>query len=184
MTRILTRVLMIACLAGSAPLLADDTDAPPVPLQSDDAIATADEAEDAGQEPGRLNEGVEYYDGAETVARPQPRTDLFYNYYATPGMPAAMYPAPHPTPANIGHVWYTYQPFLPHEFLYPHARTYYTYQGNYHGYGHLHGGSTYNRTFVRWQRGPSAHGWYPLRLRRPPSMPMIPNHRPDAAPAH
>lgn len=174
MPRTITHALLIACVAASAPLLADD-EPQPMPRQDDAAAGTDDVAADeAGDEPGRLDEGVEYYDGAETVVPPQPpQANLFYNFYATPGMPAAMYPAPYPTPANIGHVYYTYQPFLPHEFLYPHSRTYYTYQGNYHGYGDLHGGSTYNRTHVHWRRGHGASSWYPLR-RNAPRMPMIP----------
>jgi len=179
MSRILTRTLLIACLAASAPLSADD-DTPPMPLQTDEATgddaAAVEEGADAGEEPGRLDESVEYYDGAEEVRPAPPQANLFYNFYATPGMPAAMYPAPHPTPANIGHVYYTYQPFLPHEFLYPHGRTYYTFHGNYHGYGHLHGGSTINRTFVRWQRGHAQGSSYPLRPHGRPCMPLIPAH--------
>jgi len=53
--------------------------------------------------------------------------DLFYNYYAPAtcgGVPAQMYVAPHETPAHVGHTYYTYQPFLPHEHLYQHHRTY------------------------------------------------------------
>lgn len=173
MSQIVTRALLIACLAASAPLLADD-DAP-MPLQTDEATGdrNVDQGADAGEEPGRLNEGVEYYQGAGEAVPVPPPANLFYNFYATPGVPAAMYPAPHPTPANIGHVYYTYQPFLPHEFLYPHARTYYTFKGNYHGYGHLHGGSTINRTFVRWQRGFAPASWYPHGS---PCMPLIPAH--------
>lgn len=53
-----------------------------------------------------------------------PATNLFYNYYAQPGHPAAMYPAPLPAPPLVGHTYYTYQPAMPHEFLYPHRRTY------------------------------------------------------------
>ena len=54
--------------------------------------------------------------------------DLFYNYYAQPGgcggVGAAMYPAPRPTPPLVGHTYVTYQPLMPHEFLYQHQRTY------------------------------------------------------------
>ena len=60
-----------------------------------------------------------------------PQNDLFYNYYTGPaaghlvGHPAAMYPSPRPTPAYVGHTYITYQPLLPHEFLYrPHAKLY------------------------------------------------------------
>lgn len=173
MSRFITRALLIACLVGSAPVFADDdNDTPPVPLQTDEA--TGVEEEELAEEPGRLQEGVDYYDGAEEVHPGQAPANLFYNFYATPGMPAAMYPAPFPTPANIGHTYYTYQPFMPHEFLYPHARTYYTYHGNYHGYHHLHGGSTINRTSVRWQVGHGMRPFYPVRLHHRPCVPGIP----------
>ncbi|MFL2869723.1 MAG: hypothetical protein ACJZ8O_03155 [Pirellulaceae bacterium] len=55
---------------------------------------------------------------------------LFYNYYAPVqggGMPAQIYTAPRAVPAAVGHVYSTYQPFLPHEFLYRHYRTYHHY---------------------------------------------------------
>lgn len=61
--------------------------------------------------------------------------DLFYNYYVGPaGAPnafganevAGMYPSPVPAPLLVGHTYITYQPLLPHEFLYPHKHTYYS----------------------------------------------------------
>jgi hypothetical protein len=55
------------------------------------------------------------------------RPDLFYNFYVPNdcgGAPAAMYLAPRPVPALVGHTYYTYQPLMPHEMLYPHYRTY------------------------------------------------------------
>ena len=55
------------------------------------------------------------------------RPDLFYNYYVPPtcgGMGAAMYIAPQPVPAYVGHTYYTYQPLMPHEMLYKHHRRY------------------------------------------------------------
>lgn len=57
--------------------------------------------------------------------------DLFYNFYNGPsacgGVPAQLYVAPRPTPPLVGHTWITYQPLMPHEFLYHHHRTYYKY---------------------------------------------------------
>ena len=56
--------------------------------------------------------------------------ELFYNYYVPGtcgGVPANMYVAPQPVPAWVGHTYYTYQPFMPHELLYQHHRTYYRY---------------------------------------------------------
>ncbi len=73
--------------------------------------------------------------------------DLFYNFY-TPdpqGQPAAAYPAPYPTPAVVGHTYYTYQPLMPHEFLYPHHRTYHQYSDS---------GMGLTRTSVHWYGTP------------------------------
>lgn len=54
--------------------------------------------------------------------------DLFYNYYVgPPGVPAQMYLCPRPTPPLVGHTWITYQPLMPHEFMYKHSRKYYQY---------------------------------------------------------
>lgn len=66
----------------------------------------------------------------------------YYNYYVAPGagyLGAQMYPCPRPTPPLVGHTIITYQPLNPHEFLYPHHRTYY----NYHPSG-------VTKTRVRW----------------------------------
>ncbi len=94
--------------------------------------------------------------------------DLFYNYYVpnNQGAAAAAYPAPYPTPSLIGHTYYTYQPFLPHEFMYTHRRTYHQYYD---------GGMGLNRTSVRWGRTPvrtalkdfgGSVGWYLGNLHR------------------
>lgn len=69
--------------------------------------------------------------------------DLFANYYAYPhagGIPAQMYISPYPTPQIAGRTYITYQPLMPHEFLYRHHRNYYTY--------HPRGGHTV--THVCW----------------------------------
>lgn len=55
---------------------------------------------------------------------------LFYNYYAPVqggGMPAQLYVAPRAVPPAVGHTYSTYQPLMPHEFLYRHYRTYHHY---------------------------------------------------------
>ena len=47
--------------------------------------------------------------------------DLFYNYYAWPsctGVGAELYVSPRPVPPHVGHTYITYQPLMPHEFLY------------------------------------------------------------------
>lgn len=53
--------------------------------------------------------------------------DLFYNFYVDPScstVGAQLYLAPGPVPPHVGHTFYTYQPFMPHEMLYKHKRTY------------------------------------------------------------
>ena len=71
--------------------------------------------------------------GAARAARPQ--GDLFYNYYypgsLVGGPPVSMYPSPLPVPARVGHTYITYQPLYPHEFMYPHSRTYRRYARPY-----------------------------------------------------
>ena len=74
-----------------------------------------------------------------------PQLDLFYNHYVGPGVygngvPAKMYLSPRPTPPWVGHTYITYQPLLPHEFLYKHNRTYIR----------LHPDGSGTRTKVRW----------------------------------
>jgi hypothetical protein len=74
--------------------------------------------------------------------------DLFYNFYVPNncgGVPAALYVAPLPVPQFVGHTYYTYQPFMPHEFLYPHYRTY---RKSYDC------GRGINRTFAAWYSNP------------------------------
>lgn len=58
------------------------------------------------------------------------RNGLFYNHYAAPacgGVPAKLYLSPRPAPELVGHTYITYEPLMPHEFLYHHHRTYYSY---------------------------------------------------------
>ncbi len=72
--------------------------------------------------------------------------DLFYNFYAGPPLgagsaSAGLYPAPLPTPPHVGHTYITYQPMMPHEFLYRHHRHYY----------HHEPGRGWVRTKVYWK---------------------------------
>jgi hypothetical protein len=64
---------------------------------------------------------------AQAQVVPRATAPIFQNYYTspmTPGVPAQMYLSPRPTPMLVGHTWVTYQPFMPHEFLYKHHATY------------------------------------------------------------
>jgi hypothetical protein len=74
--------------------------------------------------------------------------DLFYNYYADPTcgtVSAQMYLAPRPVPPLVGHTYITYQPLMPHEFLYTHHRTYHRY---------YNGGRGLTRANVHWYSSP------------------------------
>ena len=76
----------------------------------------------------------------------QAQNDLFYNYYVGPGpsgTTAQLYESPLPTPPFVGHTWITYQPFMPHEYLWRHQRSYYTYNP----------GAGWTRTNVRYGTG-------------------------------
>ncbi len=92
------------------------------------------------------------------AAATAPAADLFYNYYV-PGNgapPAQLYLSPRPTPPLVGHTYVTYQPFYPHEMLYPHRRTYYRCDGR-----HL---LPMNVTTVSWRSGLlGGHIWWPHR---------------------
>ena len=83
---------------------------------------------------------------AMAVGRYRTAPDLFYNYYVPPGynggvVGAQLYLCPVPTPPLVGHTYVTYQPLMPHEFLYPHCRTYV----RYHPDGNV------TKTIVSWQ---------------------------------
>lgn len=62
-------------------------------------------------------------DSVTVHGRSYGRPDLFYNFY-TQGYAnqanAQMYLSPHPIPPNVGHTFFTYQPFYPHHMLYAH----------------------------------------------------------------
>jgi hypothetical protein len=93
-------------------------------------------------------------------ARTYGQPELFYNYYVPGtcgGVPAVMYLAPRPVPAWVGYTYYTYQPVLPHEQLYPHKRTYFRYYDE---------GRGLTRTSVSWYREPFTALPAHLRLAR------------------
>jgi hypothetical protein len=57
------------------------------------------------------------------------------------GYPAQLYVSPRPVPPHVGHTYITYQPLMPHEFMYKHHRTYHQYYDN---------GRGLTRTYVKW----------------------------------
>jgi len=76
----------------------------------------------------------------------QNKSDLFYNFYEGPnpsGVTAGMYVSPRPVPPRVGHTYFTYQPLMPHEYLYRHTRTHYAYQP----------GAGWTRAKVRYRTG-------------------------------
>lgn len=101
-------------------------------------------------------------EAAESAADQTPlAANLFYNYYTQGGMnqvDAAMYIAPRPVPAYVGHSYYTYQPLLPHEHMYAHVRNYYKwtpgpyYQNPCDG-GQCGGSGHLNKTTVVYSSG-------------------------------
>lgn len=79
------------------------------------------------------------------VARESAPGDLFYNFYVPPvgeqSVGAELYPCPRPAPPLVGWTYITYQPLMPHEFLYHHHRT----------YTYYHSDSGVTRTTVSWR---------------------------------
>jgi hypothetical protein len=109
------------------------------------------------------NAGIISGTGGARRAFGQP--DLFYNYF-TQGYSnranAQMYLSPMPIPPNVGHTYYTYQPFYPHHMLYAHKDRYHRYYDN---------GRGMNRTKATYSYPPvktaiSNFYWNKLRLAR------------------
>jgi hypothetical protein len=111
-----------------------------------------------------LRSRVSDYASGQMIDRAYGRPDLFYNFF-TQGYynraNAQMYLSPLPIPPNVGHTFYTYQPFYPHHMLYTHKNRFHrTYD---HGRG-------MNRTHVSYR--PSVRQvvcdlyWNTLRLPR------------------
>jgi hypothetical protein len=103
--------------------------------------------------------------GGECINRGYGRPDLFYNYYTQGNCNTAnaqMYLSPLPVPPNVGHTFYTYQPFYPHHMLYWHKDRYHRYYDN---------GRGMNRTRALYYAPPihtavSNFYWNKLRLAR------------------
>ncbi|MFT7640058.1 MAG: hypothetical protein ACI9G1_001797 [Pirellulaceae bacterium] len=90
---------------------------------------------------GSGNGGGRCGNGAACQPHQYGQPDLFYNYYQAPQcgtQSAQLYVAPLPVPAHVGHTYYTYQPFMPHEYMYPHSRTYHRYYDEGRGLTRTH----------------------------------------------
>ncbi len=103
--------------------------------------------------------------GIGPIQRGYGSLDLFYNYYTQGNANrsnAQMYISPIPVPPNVGHTFFTYQPFYPEEMLYPHKDRFHNYYDN---------GRGMNRTrSVHWyppvKQAASNFYWNFLRLPR------------------
>lgn len=100
--------------------------------------------------------------------------DVFYNLYPNSyagATSAQLYVAPRPVPASMGHTYYTYQPLMPHEYMYRHSRVYYTpyagadafYQGNPYACNPGNSGGV-NKTTVKWCSGVFHFGHAPCNI--------------------
>lgn len=91
---------------------------------------------DAGVGGQSIIEGGSQMGGMGMNERTYGQPDLFYNFY-TQGQAnranAQMYMSPGPVPPNVGHTYYTYQPFYPHEYLYGHKNRFHNYYDNGRG---------------------------------------------------
>ena len=73
---------------------------------------------------------------AGCIGRSYGQPDLFYNFFTQGNCNqtnAQMYLSPVPIPPNVGHTFYTYQPFYPHEYLYWHKNRFHNYYDNGRG---------------------------------------------------
>ncbi len=99
------------------------------------------------------------------IERGYGRPDLFYNYY-TNGQAnranAQMYLSPVPVPPNVGHTFFTYQPFYPEEMLYWHKNKFHNYYDNGRGMNRTR--ATYFAPPIR--QAASNLYWNKLRLPR------------------
>ncbi|MEO1528380.1 MAG: hypothetical protein AAFX06_23405 [Planctomycetota bacterium] len=90
--------------------------------------------------------------------------DLFYNFFSQGNCNqtnAQMYISPLPVPHFVGHTYYTYQPFYPHELMYGHKNRFHNYYDN---------GRGLNRTRVNYSTDPirsAAKNFYWNKLRLP-----------------
>ncbi|TWU35919.1 hypothetical protein [Novipirellula artificiosorum] len=78
----------------------------------------------------------DYGDGIGCLERKYGQPDLFYNNYTQGNCNrtnAQMYLSPVPVPPNVGHTFFTYQPFYPEELLYSHKNRFHNYYDNGRG---------------------------------------------------
>ena len=90
-----------------------------------------------GLDPGEVHQ-------AQAAGGRHKSSQLFYNFYVPPGAPgsvgAQLYLCPRPTPPLVGHTYITYEPLMPHEFLWRHYRE----------YSRQHADGSCTKTMVMW----------------------------------
>ncbi len=119
----------------------------------------------AGKLVGLLGHRGSHVGDVGSIERSYGNTDLFYNYY-TNGMAnranAQMYMSPLPVPPNVGHTFFTYQPFYPEEMLYWHKNKFHNNYDNGRGMNRTR--ATYFAPPIR--QAASNLYWNKLRLPR------------------
>ena len=97
---------------------------------------------------GRLHYMIHGGEEGRNIPKQYAQPDLFYNYYSNGRnqVNAEMYLSPTPVPPFVGNTWYTYQPFMPHNYLYQHTDRYHNHYD--HGRGTNRTKATY-RTSAR-----------------------------------
>jgi hypothetical protein len=153
---------LAAILLAASPLVAGAQTTCPNgecgPADGETVVSNGGQSGRSGSLIARLRERCQ---SGECLPRSYGDPDLFYNFWVppscnagsaggalpTPGsVGAQLYIAPQPVPAYVGHTFFTYQPLMPHEMLYPHSRHYHRYYDE---------GRGYNRTAVKWYKSPS-----------------------------
>lgn len=119
----------------------------------------------SGKLVGLLGHRASHVGDVGSIERSYGNTDLFYNYY-TNGMAnranAQMYMSPLPVPPNVGHTFFTYQPFYPEEMLYWHKNKFHNNYDNGRGMNRTR--ATYFAPPIR--QAASNLYWNKLRLPR------------------
>ena len=133
-------------------------------------LTTTADADNCNGYVGDLPNGTNVVSGGGTfVGDCQPRRygnpDLFYNYFTKGNCNqtnAQMYLSPLPVPPNVGHTFFTYQPFYPHHMMYAHKDRFHRYYDNGRGMNRTR--ATYYSPPIR--QSASNFYWNVLRLPR------------------
>jgi hypothetical protein len=137
---------LAATLAGASSLRADELAVAADVSPHVDGAVVDPAAPDAACADGSCAGGGALGHPLVCIPRDYLNPHLFYSFYVggnCGSIPAGMYPSPMPTPPLVGHTYFTYQPLLPHEYMYAHYRVY------HHHYNHNRGLSR-TRVIYAW----------------------------------